>query len=360
MGTSPKDFNKEISVQQIIEGLTSLRENLIKTINNDFDEFQNQYNNRNNNEIISFINKSKQTIFNQLFNEFNNLEDKLKKYEELKNNKFKNTQQSSKGQNFNIRGKYIKINNNCRCQKIETNIKNSQSNKIYGNIPIPKNFNDLEVITSKDIQDENKIITIKLHKKALKQVNDNDEISNKTVAIFLKDVAYISRQAFNQSKEICKSLFDDFQKLVIKKNKIQFNYYRRPFSSWVKYIEKKTTGLYDGLKCIKVDVVNKKSEIIEYMKELFYKLSILYFHCHLSFPPIEIDFNPKSKEFDYESMIDILNNGKGEIHFTYLPALFSNENYLENAKLWVYMKTKDSYGFNNSIIEQLDKVISNQ
>jgi len=362
MGIGQKEDNKEIDIEQIIDGLKSLKESLIKEINNEFEAFQIQFNSRNNSRLFSLINESKQIMCNQLYERFEKLQNNLRPYKESKNMKTKNSQQQIRGNNFNIRENYIKKNNikiNNNQQKIESNIKNISNDKSYGNFQFPNYINELDIITPKDIQTENKLITNKLRKKALKQVDDNDNISNKTFAFFLKDVANVSRQAFNQSKELFNSMFEDFQKNVIRKKQIQSNYNKQYFSSWIKYREK-NQELYGNLKYIKLDICNKKEEIINYMKELFFKLTILYFHCQLSFPPVEIDFNAKNNQFDYESMIDILNNGKGEIHFVYLPSLYSNENYLENSKLWVYMKNENSYSFNKIILDQLNKVITNQ
>ena len=89
---------------------------------------------------------------------------------------------------------------------------------------------------------------------------------------------------------------------------------------------------------------------------LFSQLTLLYFHCELSFPNVDVDFNSEIK-FNHEKMIDFINKGnKKEVNFVILPSLFSNDNYLENGKSWVFTYKKKTLKFDKDDLkfENLD------
>ena len=58
-------------------------------------------------------------------------------------------------------------------------------------------------------------------------------------------------------------------------------------------------------------------------------------------------------------MIDFINRGKNrKVNFVILPSLFSNENYLQNGKFWVYTYLENDFKFEESDLHPLDDLIS--
>ena len=88
---------------------------------------------------------------------------------------------------------------------------------------------------------------------------------------------------------------------------------------------------------------------------MFYQLTKLYFHCELSFPIVDVDFNLNSEIlFNHEKMIDFINKvNNRKVYFIILPSLLLNGNYLENGKFWVFTYKKDTFNFGKSIFESL-------
>ena len=84
-------------------------------------------------------------------------------------------------------------------------------------------------------------------------------------------------------------------------------------------------------------------------------MTILYFHYELSFPIVDVDFNSNSEIlFNHEKMIDFINKGNNrKVDFIILPSLFSNGNYLENGKFWVFTYKKDTFKFGALRFENL-------
>ena len=83
----------------------------------------------------------------------------------------------------------------------------------------------------------------------------------------------------------------------------------------------------------------------------------MYFHCDLSFPSVKINFK-KEKNFDSEKMIDFINRGKNrKVNFVILPSLFSNDNYLQNGKFWVFTYLGNSFKFEESKLLPLEDLI---
>ena len=83
----------------------------------------------------------------------------------------------------------------------------------------------------------------------------------------------------------------------------------------------------------------------------------MYFHCDISFPIVEINFT-KKEDFNSEMMIDFINRGKNrKVNFVILPSLFSNGNYIQNGKLWVFTYFKNTFRFGDSIDNCLDELL---
>ena len=84
----------------------------------------------------------------------------------------------------------------------------------------------------------------------------------------------------------------------------------------------------------------------------------MYLHCVLSFPYVEISFE-KEEKFNSEKMIDFINRGQNrKVNFVVLPSLFSNGNFLQNGKSWVFTYNKNTFKFEESELEELNKKIT--
>ena len=187
----------------------------------------------------------------------------------------------------------------------------------------------MDIFTSKDIQEEKKQITRIFQKEALNCIDDREEIENENIAKFLINMANVSRKAYNNSNELFINIFKEFS------------------SSWVKEYEKEPEGKkkYENY----FNLFKGKGRYAEedYISTLLSQLTILYFHCELSFPIVDVDFNLNSEIiFINEIMIDFINKGNNrKVDFKILPSLFSNGNYLENRKFWVFTYKKDTFKF---------------
>ena len=221
----------------------------------------------------------------------------------------------------------------------------------------------LDFFTSKDIQEENKEITRIFQKETLNYIDDEEKIENEKIAKFLIKVANVSRRAFNKSNDLFINMFKEFSKFTKEEKNISTlkndEQLRKEFSSWIKEYEKEQVGkekyeyFFNSFK----DKDNKDifGDNIIYLSTLFSQLIILYFHCELSFPIVDVYFNLNSQIlFNHEKMIDFINKGNNrKVDFIVLPSLVSNGNYLENGKFWVYTYNKDTFKFGKLGFENL-------
>ena len=223
-----------------------------------------------------------------------------------------------------------------------------------------KQYRKLDYFTSKDIQDENKEITRIFQKESLNHIDDDEETENKTIGEFLKGVSLISRKAYIVSNELFTKILEEFSKEEGKiisnlKNDEQL---KKEFSSWVKEYEKTSEGkkiyedFFNHYKC------KGQFDKQDYIQTLFSQLIILYFHCEISFPIVDVNFNDIKSEmaFNHEQMIDFINKGNNrKVNFVILPSLFSNGNYLDNGKSWVFTYKENTFLFSELNFENIDE-----
>ena len=243
---------------------------------------------------------------------------------------------------------------------------NTNTNEINKNKEYKFETNsELNIFTSKDIQEENKEITRTFQNETYNYMNINEKTENENAAKFLRYVAQISRIAYNTSYKLLKEMEEKFMKL--KKKKISFNNEdtKKEFSFLMKSSEKENQ--IKGKNKFKEyeNILNKENPFkkIENTKEqkyllnLYYNLTIMYFHCHIAFPLVEIDFKTE-ENFNSEKMIDFINRGKSrKVNFVILPALFSNGNFLQNGKYWVFTFCKNTFKFEDAMIEPLNELL---
>ena len=248
------------------------------------------------------------------------------------------------------------ININKSTEKNETN--NKKEYKAESN-------SELNIFTPKDIQEENKEITRNFQNETYNYMNDNEKIENENVATFLHQVARTSRISYNVAKNIYKSMEEKFNEY--KKNKISLEdeNSKKEFSSWIKRIEKENeikekNKFKEYEKILKLEKQIEKEENIkikEYLLNLYRNLTIMYFHCFIAFPLVEINFKCEG-DFKSEKMIDFINRGKNrKVNFVILPSLISNNNYLQNGKSWVFTFSKNTFKFENSMNEALNAIL---
>ena len=235
--------------------------------------------------------------------------------------------------------------------------KNNNNNKKLIKIETQSSLSNF---TSKDIQNENKEITRNFQNKAFDYMNNpNEKVENETISIFLKEVARISRLAYKEGKKLLKKMKEKYgQKKLFEDNEKS----RKEISSWVKLLEKeKGKKEYENIiGKVKLFGNSKNDDEQKYLTKLFYDLTIMYFHCDLAFPLVSIDFK-KEEKFNSDKMIDFINTGNDrKVNFIILPSLFSNGNYIENGKSWVFTYHKDTFKFEDSIIKSLNQLMSTE
>ena len=99
----------------------------------------------------------------------------------------------------------------------------------------------------------------------------------------------------------------------------------------------------------------KENQQKKFLFDLNSKLKIMYLHCELAFPLVEISFE-KEEKFNSEKMIDFINRGHNrKVNFVILPSLFSNGNFLQNGKSWVFTYNKNTFRFEESELDALNK-----
>ena len=245
---------------------------------------------------------------------------------------------------------YIKKEENYKNKEKNKNNMNIKKNQIKKEVDIHKNINIIKtnnVFMSKDVQNKLSKIMDDFNMYSIDYFNDDDTVENKTIGEFLYKVANISRVSFNHSNELLKILYNKFSEKNEESETIisSLDQFKEEFSTWVKnnidyanyeiemYVKEKNITYIDDEK----DEKTKK-----YFINLYKDLLTLYFISELSFPSIEIDFDIYDNDFNSEKMIDFAHNkGKKKINFVFFPSLFSNGNYLEKGKQWVFTYIDD-------------------
>ena len=318
--------------------IEEIKDEIANYINKSFNKSLNKSMYVNTSEIL----KWKNTILYKIFKDLDGL---IKVVNDLNLNKVSNTNNSYNLVEYKIQ-KIERLNyiTPKKEYKIESTRLNYLALKDFIKI---ENKQKEDYFTSKDIQDENKEITRSFQKEAYNYMNSEEEIENENVAYFLKNVAEISRKSYYEANNLFKSLLNEFNKITNNKkiNHLDKEQIKKEFSSWVKKYEKNNIFKEDK---------NKENEKSKFLSDLNYKLKKMYLHCTLSFPYVEISFE-KEEKFNSEKMIDFINRGYNrKVNFVILPSLYSNGNYLQNGKLWVFTYNKNTFYFKDSELKNLN------
>ena len=235
---------------------------------------------------------------------------------------------------------------------------NENNNNIKKEYKI-ESSNELNIFTSKDIQEENKEITRNFQNETYNYMNVNEKVENENVALFLREIARLSRISYNKKNLLLKLMKEKYIKEKGNKS-INGENSEKEFSSWVKKFEKEN-GNKEYLNILnQIKLFDNNNTNQKYLEKLFYDLTIMYFHCDLSFPSIQINFK-KENDFISEKMIDFINRGKNrKVNFIILPSLFSNGNYLQNGKSWVFTYYKNTFKFDDTINDTLNKLLEKE
>ena len=208
---------------------------------------------------------------------------------------------------------------------------------------------ELNIFISKDIQEENKEITRNLQNEAYNYMNNTEQNENENIAKFLIQVARISRIAYNVSLKLMKEMKEKY--IESKNSEISFDdeNIKKDFSFCVKTLEKEKNIFKDYENILNQENIfedkNDNTNEQKYLIKLYHDLAIMYFHCHLAFPCVEINFK-EEEDFNSEKMIDFINRGKNrKVNFVILPSLISNGCYLQNGKSWVFTFLKNTFKF---------------
>lgn len=303
-----------------------------------------------NQKLIELSNKIKYNINEYITKSYNEL---------TKNEYFINKKDIEKWKNdivLNINNEINQISEYLVNIKKETEKINQNNNNIESNIEAN---NQLNFFISKDIQVENKEITRNFQNEAYNYMNANEQTENENVAKFLKNVAEISRMAYHERKKIFQKMEEKYLKKNNKKISINNEDSKKEFSCWVKNLEKEDgKNEYENI-LTKIELFKNYENTNEtkFLQKLFHDLSIMYFHCTISFPEVEINFS-KEENFNSDKMIDFINRGKNrKVNFIILPSLISIGNFLENGKSWVFTFTKKTFKFEDFIINSLNGLL---
>ena len=218
------------------------------------------------------------------------------------------------------------------------------SSSVNKEINISSDNDKLDIFTSKDIQMKNNQIISDFMQFSINFIKDDDIKENETLGIKLFKLANISRNSYNNSNVILSLVYKEYEKEKEKDTIISSPaQFRKDFSNWVKkpknwqyakqyfdsFANKLNTNIFH----------DEKKNIKNYYLNLYKDLLVLYFICELSFPPVKINFNLEEEYFNSKTMIDNFQIGKrhkAKVNFVFFPSLFSNGNYLENGKQFVF------------------------
>ena len=251
----------------------------------------------------------------------------------------------------------IKEDNNINTDEIN----NKKEYKIESN-------SELNIFTSKDIQEENKEITRNFQNETYNYMNINENTENENVANFLAKAAQVSRISYNTSLKLLKDMEEKFIKkkgyrisLVDENNKKEFSFWIKTQEKENQINEKNKFKEYKNI--LNQENPCKKEENTKqykYLLNLYYDLSLMYFHCHIAFPLVEIDFKTE-EDFNSEKMIDFINRGKNrKVNFVILPALISMKSFLQNGKYWVFTFFKNTFKFDDTMNDSLNALLNQE
>ena len=214
-------------------------------------------------------------------------------------------------------------------------------------------FEECYTYELQEIQVINKEIFIKIKEQLGKYLSSEKDYMIKK-AHFLKNVGILVRFCHELAIFVTKKLFEIFEN---KKYKItQIN-----FAKWTKYClnaENFFPELAEKINIIEIIKVNNKDK--NFFVNVFPELIKLYFYCYLADIVVKIVYAKKGDVFDWDTMVDNLLTMQDDkkVLFTYLPGLYSNSQFFENAHIYVVTYTEDNpnkFKLNNYEFEDVNQ-----
>ena len=212
--------------------------------------------------------------------------------------------------------------------KLNTEIKKELKNLLKEN-----QNKETKFILMQEIQKQNQNIYFKI-KTQMEGIKRSQLNYMNERAHFLKDIGYLVRF----SNEISNYLIYIMQNFYNEeKNKIQNNEetQRNNFINWIKgSFDENFFNEISQNKNILSQIQIKNDQ---FLKEIFPNLIKLYFHCYMTDEIVQIKYAQENEKYDMDSMKDDLMSVEEEeehkVLFTYLPGLFGNGNFFQNAKI---------------------------
>lgn len=203
-----------------------------------------------------------------------------------------------------------------------------------------------QYFTPLEIEKENEMINTFIKEKLYDYMPENEKIYNETVANFVYSIGGISRIAQKIAKKLYNELFEEFKKIIYLSNDNQ-NYnneeIRKKFSIWTKKCingnEIYEYYSYLNMKEINKYLYKKDNKTNQILFKLYQAFISLYLKCHLSFPIVEALYTKDNCDYNPKYMFDDFSK-KGaknkKVNFCYIPALISNNRFVNNAKYYVF------------------------
>ena len=197
------------------------------------------------------------------------------------------------------------------------------------------NLNPNNVFERQEIQSENQNIYSRI-KKHLSSYSKTKQDRMLKKAQFLKNIGFLVRFSNEVANFMQKILLDIFKEQV-GFHSINNETIRLYYASWIN----KVFNMICFLKIVispyilaQIDVLNLEENDI--FKEIFPLLIKLYFLCYLTDIKVEVIYAEEDIDFDLEIMTDDLlsvDNNEKKVLFTFLPGLYCNNQYFENAQI---------------------------
>ena len=196
-------------------------------------------------------------------------------------------------------------------------------------------LNPNNVFERQEIQSENQNIYSRIKKHLSSYAKEKQDRMLKK-AQFLKNIGFLVRFSHEVANFMHKILLDIFKEQV-GFHSINNETIRLYYASWII----KVFNMTCFLKIVKIpyilaqiDVLNLEENVI--FKEIFPLLIKLYFLCYLTDIKVEVIYAEEDIDFDLEIMTDDLlsvDNNEKKVLFTFLPGLYCNNQYFENAQI---------------------------
>ena len=205
-------------------------------------------------------------------------------------------------------------------------------------------LNPNNVFERQEIQSENQNIYSRIKKHLSSYAKEKQDRMLKK-AQFLKNVGFLVRFSHEVANFMHKILLDIFKEQV-GLHSINNETIRLYYASWII----KVFNMTCFLKIVKIpyilaqiDVLNLEENVI--FKEIFPLLIKLYFLCYLTDIKVEVIYAEEDTDFYLEIMTDDLLSDSGKakkVLFTFLPGLYCNNQYFDNAQIHTVTYTIDN------------------